>query len=91
MSPAYPNIFDFAADESVDLKAVPSPGYRFVNWSGDLTGNRDSVAIVMDCNKNITANFTDAPSSQFPWWWVVAGVAAIGVAISFLASRTVRS
>jgi uncharacterized repeat protein (TIGR02543 family) len=44
---------------SVRLEAVPASGYRFDNWSGDLSGsNTNPTTIVMSCSKNITANFS---------------------------------
>lgn len=48
-------------EESVSLKAVPAEGYRFVKWSGDVTGPFDSVSVVMDGNKLYTAEFEPIP------------------------------
>ena len=56
--PAYPITYTFGSGETVELKAVPAPGYVFNNWSGDLSGNANPTTIVMDCNKSITANFS---------------------------------
>ena len=42
---------------SVKLTALPASGYHFNSWSGDLTGNTNPVTIIIDNNKNITANF----------------------------------
>jgi uncharacterized repeat protein (TIGR02543 family) len=42
---------------SVQLTAVPAPGYSFVNWSGDATGSTNPLTVTMDGNKNITAHF----------------------------------
>ncbi|MDI6765831.1 MAG: choice-of-anchor D domain-containing protein [Bacteroidota bacterium] len=44
-------------NESVQLTAVPIVGYQFVNWSGDTSGTTNPISIVMNSNKNITANF----------------------------------
>jgi uncharacterized repeat protein (TIGR02543 family) len=42
----------------VKLEAVPASGYRFANWSGDLSGSDNPTTITMDSAKNVTANFT---------------------------------
>jgi len=41
----------------VELTATAAPGYRFLNWSGDATGAYTNITVVMNGNKNITANF----------------------------------
>ncbi len=43
---------------SVVLVATPNPGYTFVSWSGDATGSANPLTVVMNSDKNITANFT---------------------------------
>ena len=55
--PYYPYGYDFIPDSRVDLKAVPSPGYRFVEWTGSLTGSDESTNLIMDCGKYVTAVF----------------------------------
>ena len=42
----------------VTLTAVPSNGWSFNHWSGDLTGNNNPENITMNDNKTIIANFT---------------------------------
>jgi hypothetical protein len=42
---------------SVTLTATPEPGYAFAGWSGDVTGIANPVALLMDADKNVTANF----------------------------------
>jgi len=54
----YPDQVDFSAGESVLLKAFPDDGFAFESWSGDITDSVDRVSIVMDSDKEITANFT---------------------------------
>ncbi len=41
----------------VTVKAVPNTNYAFEEWSGASTDTVDSVRIVMDGNKTLTANF----------------------------------
>jgi hypothetical protein len=39
------------------VTATPSPGYRFVSWSGDIQSMGNPVRIIMNRNRNVTANF----------------------------------
>lgn len=64
---AYPSTFTFNEGESINLEAVPAPGYRFDSWSGALSGSTNPVTIVMDCNKSITANFTRDITVKANW------------------------
>jgi len=42
----------------VELTATPNAGYKFTSWSGDATGIISPKSIIMNANKNVTANFT---------------------------------
>lgn len=42
----------------VELIAVPSIGWSFDHWNGDLTGSANPTTILIDTNKTITATFT---------------------------------
>jgi uncharacterized repeat protein (TIGR02543 family) len=44
--------------DSVELTPTPNSGYEFTSWSGDATGTNSPLTVVMNSNKNITANFT---------------------------------
>jgi uncharacterized repeat protein (TIGR02543 family) len=55
---AYPATYTFSEGAQVNLEAVPVPGHRFDSWSGALSGSENPVTIVIDCNKNVTANFS---------------------------------
>ncbi len=48
----------YSGGASVTLTASPYSGYAFRDWSGDLTGAQNPVAINMNGPKNITANFS---------------------------------
>ena len=50
----------YSGGASVTLTASPYSGYAFRDWSGDLTGAQNPVAITMNGPKNITANFSVA-------------------------------
>lgn len=41
----------------VSLAPNPATGYRFVNWSGDLTGSTVPGAVSMTANRSVTANY----------------------------------
>jgi len=43
---------------SVQLEAVPAPGYQFTNWGGSLSGSRNPATMVIDSNSQITAHFS---------------------------------
>ena len=55
---SYPMTSTFRNGASVSLEAVPTSGYRFNNWGGDLSGSTNPTTIVMSCNKKVTANFS---------------------------------
>lgn len=42
---------------TVQLKAVPAPGWTFAGWKGDLTGSGSLVSLPMNTNKVVTATF----------------------------------
>ncbi|MBI5475252.1 MAG: right-handed parallel beta-helix repeat-containing protein [Ignavibacteriales bacterium] len=52
-----PNRTLYDSGASVQLSAIPSSKYHFSGWSGDLVDTLNPVVVVMDGNKNITANF----------------------------------
>ncbi|NLR94390.1 InlB B-repeat-containing protein, partial [Flammeovirga agarivorans] len=57
-----PNQNSIEEGQEVTLTANPASGYEFSGWSGDITSNENPVTVLMDQNKNITANFTEQPS-----------------------------
>ncbi len=52
-----PNKTNYTNGETVTLTAVAASGYQFDHWSGSLTGTTNPVAVTMDADKAITANF----------------------------------
>ncbi|NQT80496.1 MAG: S8 family serine peptidase [Candidatus Aminicenantes bacterium] len=42
----------------VPVTAVPSTGYQFSGWSGDVSGTTNPITITMDSGKSITASFS---------------------------------
>lgn len=45
--------------ETVTLTATAEPGWRFLGWSGDLTGDTNPVQLTMRGNKSVTATFVE--------------------------------
>jgi len=43
----------------VTLTAEPDNGWLFAGWSGDITGMENPTTIIMNSNKDVTANFTE--------------------------------
>lgn len=77
---------DAYPDENVTVTAVAKPGYKFVNWTGDVEEIADpaqeTIVVAMDkyyagrpTEIEITANFRR--TSSFPWAWVAGGLAAL--------------
>jgi len=65
----YPNTTNWSWDENVTLLAVNStPGYGFVNWTGDVADpDAISTTVTMDdFTKNATANFAELPPEISP-------------------------
>jgi hypothetical protein len=44
-------------NDVVQLNAIPSYGWSFLSWSGDLNGSANPATIVMNSNKAVTAHF----------------------------------
>lgn len=55
---SYPADLTFANGESVSLKAVPNPNYEFASWEGSLSGTDNPITVIIDCDKNIAATFS---------------------------------
>ena len=54
---ASPNQAVYNSGSSVQVTATPNTGYVFTGWSGDASGSANPLTVVMNGNKNITANF----------------------------------
>jgi len=48
----------YGAGEEVTLTATANPGWTFTGWTGDASGLTNPLTLVMNGDKNITANFT---------------------------------
>jgi hypothetical protein len=59
-----PGTEDIPQGSIVELEAVPEYGWRFVGWSGDLSGTDNPIVFIMDSAKAVTAQFI-LPSTYF--------------------------
>jgi hypothetical protein len=61
--------FTYNASAVLDLVAKADSGYRFVNWTGDVTTianvNGASTTIIMNDEYSVVANFAEIPPNQF--------------------------
>ncbi len=53
-----PSTYRFDTGTTVTIEAIPSLGYTFDGWTGDLSSATNPATIVIDCNKSITATFS---------------------------------
>ena len=51
------NTGPYSFGDTVLLTAVPSLGWNFSGWSGDLTGSVNPTIITLNNNQTVTANF----------------------------------
>lgn len=54
-----PDQSDYEMGTPVSLRAVAQTGFRFAGWTGDASSNENPLAIVMQTDKRILANFFD--------------------------------
>jgi polygalacturonase len=59
-----PNDGIYQSGTSVTLTAVPDKDYLFYGWSGDAVSTSNPLTVVMDTDKNITANFIEDSTLQ---------------------------
>jgi glucose/arabinose dehydrogenase len=52
----------YNAGTSVSLTATPASGQQFSGWSGDVTSSENPLPVIMNGDKNITANFAAVPT-----------------------------
>lgn len=54
----------YAEGTVVSLTATPERGWKFVNWSGDVSGTGTSISVTMDANKAVTALFEETTTGE---------------------------
>ncbi|MFD1002770.1 InlB B-repeat-containing protein [Ohtaekwangia kribbensis] len=47
----------YTSGSTVTVTVTPAAGYTFTGWTGDATGSSSSVTVLMNGDKNVTANF----------------------------------
>lgn len=55
-----PQSGEYIEGSTVTLRANSSSDFEFESWTGNLSGSENPLTIIMDSNKNITANFVVA-------------------------------
>jgi peptide/nickel transport system substrate-binding protein len=54
----------YKSGETVTISAIPSEGYKFSGWSGDVSRTEQAVTITMDSDKKVQANFAVLSSEE---------------------------
>ena len=54
----FPYSMEIASETALVIEAAPGFGRVFDSWSGDLTGNTNPASVYIDCDHDITANFS---------------------------------
>jgi uncharacterized repeat protein (TIGR02543 family) len=55
--PRNPNLATYHYGDTVTLTAIPNTGWKFIGWSGGLTGATNPATILINGNKSVTATF----------------------------------
>ncbi|MFC2016127.1 hypothetical protein ACFLUF_00240 [Chloroflexota bacterium] len=87
---SYPVTNDFKSRTNVHLEAVPTPGYFFNNWSGDLSDTTNPTTVLMDCDKRIQANFSQISPVPVNWplvGGILGGWVLVGLIVALLIVR----
>lgn len=56
-----PDASKYGTDQRVELTAVPFTGWKFLNWSGDISGTDPTATVIMNSDKTIRAQFAPIP------------------------------
>jgi len=64
----------FTAGSTVQLLARPNTHFRFLNWSGDLSGTNNPVTLTLTSNVTVQANFAELLTTNHPtpYWWLAS-------------------
>jgi hypothetical protein len=61
----------YAAGSSVEVLASPATYYQFGNWTGDILTFTNPIAVVLNSNVTLQANFAEVLTTNYPtphWW-----------------------
>lgn len=84
--PSYPNYQSYTEAKNFTVEAVPAPGYRFIGWSGALSGTEPVTTLVLDGDKQLTANF----ALLLPLWLIIVLSALAALAAVMLVRQRRR-
>lgn len=59
-----PNVALYYCGETVTLTAVAQAGWAFTGWSGDAAGDSNPTQVVMNADRNVTAEFVELPTGS---------------------------
>lgn len=83
--------FEYEVGAVVDLEAEPGEGFRFLEWTGDVSTVADATSgvtsIIMYGEYHILASFDEVPApalQECPWWWILVGIVIAGLLVYFL-------
>jgi hypothetical protein len=64
----------YAAGSSVELRATPATYFKFGNWTGDISAVTNPVAVALNGDLTIQANFDEMFTTNFPTplWWLAS-------------------
>jgi hypothetical protein len=62
----------FAEGSVIQLLAIPSSYYRFLNWTGDVSGTNNPLPLTLSSNISVQANFSELLTTNHPtpYWWL---------------------
>ena len=69
-----PESGSYIENDTVELIATPDSTSVFVNWTGSLTSTDNPLSVIMDADKDFTANFA---KRQYPLTIIVEGEGAV--------------
>jgi hypothetical protein len=52
----------YSAATAITLTATAAPGWAFVGWSGNLSGEMSPINLVMNGSRTVTATFLAVPT-----------------------------
>lgn len=52
-----PGSYSYVEGRIINITAIPNSGWKFDCWSGATIGSKNPIAIIVNSNKTVTANF----------------------------------
>lgn len=65
----------------VSLRAEAKKGYKFENWSGDVSRSENKITVTIEKNEHIIANFKKPQRGRSLPWLMIAGIVGIIVVV----------